>query len=411
MKTLLQINTNVGWNSTGRISEEIGKYAIERGWLSTIAYGRKMDGKPASASRLIRVGKDTDIILHGIGTRLFDRHGLFSKRATKDLIKRIEEIRPDIIQLHNIHGYYLNYQELFAYFARTGIPVVWTLHDCWPFTGHCAYFDIADCRKWINGCNHCQLKRMYPASFLCDNSEINYELKKQAFTSLENLHIVTVSKWLNEVVKNSFLDRFPSYVIYNGIDISSYSQSKIKKEPIVLGVASKWDARKGLDTFVDLRKKLPKKYRIVLIGLSPGQIRNLPKGIEGIPRINEQNVLNTWYHRALVFVNPSLCENLPTTNMEAQACGTPVVAFDCGGMRETITDKTGILVKENHIDGLVEAIMEIDSNKSIYCGEDCIEHIENKFNKKKNFISYIDLYDSILAARDVKIPNIGYQPH
>lgn len=406
MKTLLQINTNVGWNSTGRIAEDIGKMAIERGWLSTIAYGRNMNGIPASSSQLVRIGNNRDIILHGLSTRIFDKHGLSSKNATLNLIKRIEEIRPDIIQLHNIHGYYLNYPELFAYLARTGIPVVWTLHDCWPFTGHCAYFDMADCRKWLNGCNRCPLSRMYPGSFLMDNSSKNYRLKKEVFTSLDNLHIVTVSKWLKEVVERSFLEKYNTYVIYNGIDPVELPKRKIKKEKLILGAASKWDPRKGLDTFIALRKMLSPDYRMVLIGLSSSQCRSLPGDIEGIGRINERNALNDWYRRAAVFVNPSLSETLSITNIEAQACGTPVVAYDSGGMRETISRKTGLLVHPGDVSGIADAVRRIVNSPAEFTPDNCRSHVEAKFNKTNNFRSYIDLYDSIYEARNVKIPSL-----
>lgn len=406
MKTLLQINTNVGWNSTGRIAEEIGRAAIERGWLSTIAYGRNMDGAPSSASKLIKVGTKSDAIMHGIHTRLTDRHGLSSKKATTDLIKRIEEVSPDIIQLHNIHGYYLNYPLLFSYLSRTGIPVVWTLHDCWPFTGHCAYFDMADCRKWLNGCSKCPLTSMYPASLCIDNSEKNYQLKKQCFTSLDNVHIVAVSKWLKKVVEKSFLEKFPVDVIYNGIDLPDIQSNKVKREPLVLGAASKWDPRKGLDTFIALREKLPNEIRMVLIGLSASQIRSLPANIEGVARINERNALNDWYRRAAVFINPSLSETLSITNLEAQACGTPVITFNSGGMRETITPQTGVLVKPGDIDGLAKAVNRIISKDLILNPTDCYRHIEENFNKANNFRTYIDLYESILSSHAVKIPEL-----
>lgn len=403
MKTLLQINTNVGWNSTGRIAEDIGKLAIEHGWLSTIAYGRNMNGTPASTSQLVRVGSNKDIILHGIATRLFDRHGLHSRKATINLIKRIDEINPDIIHLQNIHGYYLNYQELFAYFARSGKPLVWTLHDCWPFTGHCAYFDIANCSKWINGCSHCPLKTTYPASFACDNSFANYLAKKEAFTSVDNLYIVTVSQWLKDIVDQSFLGKYPSFVVHNGVDIPTNPGGRVRRERLVLGAASKWDRRKGLDSFIKLRKALPPEFRIVLIGLSSKQIRSLPHGIEGLPRINDRSAFYDWYRRAAVFVNPSLSENLSTTNLESQACGTPVVAFNIGGTRETIGQNTGMVVEPGDIDAMSEAILKITASPKVFSADACRQFIQANFNKAKNYSTYIDIYESILTSRNINI--------
>ena len=403
MKTLLQINTNVGWNSTGRIAEAIGRAAIDRGWDSYIAYGRNINGAPSSASHLVRVGNDSDILYHGFITRMFDSHGLASKNATRNLIKRIEEINPDLIQLHNIHGYYLNFQELFSYLSRTGLPVVWTLHDCWPFTGHCAYFDMADCRKWQNECSKCPLRSMYPGSILVDNSRQNFKLKKAAFTSVDNLHIVAVSQWLKNVVQTSFLDKYPSYVIYNGIELPKESPKMVRKEKLVLGAASKWDRRKGLDVFLKLRTKLSADYRMVLVGLSASQIRSLPNSIEGLPRINERGTLNDWYRRASVFVNPSMSETLSITNLEAQACGTPVVSFNSGGMSETISANSGLLVPPGDVNSLAKAVRTVVENPKRFKPSYCLANINERFNFFDNFRTYIDLYDSILEAQSIKI--------
>lgn len=406
MKSLLQINTNVGWNSTGRIAEDIGRCAISRGWLSTIAYGRNVNGSPSSASNLVRIGNDCDILMHGVATRLFDSHGRASSKATRNLIKRIEEISPDIIHLHNIHGYYLNYQELFAYLGRAKVPVVWTLHDCWAFTGHCAYFEMADCQRWIDGCHDCPLKNIYPGSVLCDRSSSNYTLKKEVFTSLDNLHIVTVSSWLKKMVDRSFLNRYPNYVIYNGIDVPDNGHKPTAREKLVLGAASKWDVNKGIEYFVELRKRLPLDYRMVLIGLSASQIRSLPSGIEGLRRINERRVLNDWFSRASVFVNPSQSETLSVANLEAQACGTPVVSFNRGGMSETITPKTGILVEAGDIYRLALAVRSVVERPSSFVPEDCRAHVGREFSKHINYNRYVDLYESIYAARNAVIPDL-----
>ncbi len=407
MKTLLQINTNVGWNSTGRIAEELGRRAIDAGWRSYIAYGRRVNGTPQSASQLVRVGTAADIMLHGLDTRIFDRHGLASKGATLKFIKQIDEIHPDVVHLHNVHGYYLNYPVLFAYLARTDVPVVWTFHDCWPFTGHCAYFDMAGCNRWQTGCHHCPLKPHYPGSLFADRSRANYLLKRDTFTMLRNLHIVTVSEWLSEVMSHSFLKDYPRYVIHNGVEIPDIRPHK-EPRPIVLGAASKWDMRKGLNAFVDIRSRLPRDYRMVLIGLSPTQISKLPAGIEGLPRIGEREELRSWYARASVFVNPSLSENLPITNLEAQAVGTPVVAFDSGGMRETVSPRSGIMVACGDMDALAGAVRRVVEHPEIYSYRECRDHISRNFNRQINYRSYIDLYESVVSGNDtaIKIPGI-----
>ncbi len=406
MKTLLQINTNVGWNSTGRIAEDLGRLAIDAGWESYIAYGRDMNGKPQSASRLIKVGGCADVAVHGLATRIFDRHGLASASATKDLIKRIDEINPDVVHLHNVHGYYLNYEILFSYLSRTGLPVVWTLHDCWPLTGHCAYFDMADCRKWLTCCRNCPLKKEYPASLMFDHSVKNHEDKRRAFTSLENLHIVAVSDWLGRVVRKSFLGRYPVYVIHNGVDLPKLHMKDKPGQKIVLGVASKWDSRKGLSDFVELRKKLPTDCRMVLVGLSPKQIRSLPAGIEGHLREDEREGLYKWYRRAAVFVNPSMSETLSLTNLEAQACGTPVVAYTSGGMGETVAESTGRLVERGNVDALARAVMEIMASPDEFPAERCRRNIRENFNRADKYRAYLQLYDSLAGAAEIKIPDL-----
>jgi len=251
MRTLLQINSVVNSGSTGRIAEEIGQTAISQGWESYIAYGRN---KRLSQSQLIKIGTDWDIKMHGLQTRLFDRHGLGSKSATQIFIKQIEAIKPDIIHLHNIHGYYLNIEVLFNFLASTQIPVLWTLHDCWPFTGHCVYFDFVGCKKWLTQCNNCPQTRTYPASFFLDRSTQNFNLKKELFTGVHNLTLVPVSQWLANLLRQSFLKNLPIQVINNGIDIETFKpvpsnnlrfKFKLQSKFIIIGVANIWSERKG----------------------------------------------------------------------------------------------------------------------------------------------------------------------
>ena len=291
MKTLLQINSVVNSGSTGRIAEEIGQTAIAAGWESYIAYGR--NNRP-SKSELIKIGNDQDIILHGLQTRLFDRHGLGSKSATQDLVERIEKIKPDIIHLHNIHGYYINIEILFKYLQGTNIPVVWTFHDCWPITGHCSYFTFVECEKWKTQCFSCPQKTDYPASWLIDRSEKNFKLKKKLFTSLPNVTLVPVSNWLSGILEESFMQNFPLKVIHNGIDTEVFRPSAgetvfhkkhcLENKFILLGVASVWSPRKGLKDFIALSKLLDNDFQIVSVWLTRKQIEQLPDSILGIER-------------------------------------------------------------------------------------------------------------------------------
>ncbi|WP_289766186.1 glycosyltransferase [Bacteroides acidifaciens] len=396
MPTLLQINVTANWGSTGKIAEDIGKLAIEAGWDSWIAYGR---GNPTSQSNLIRIGNDWDMRIHGLQSRLFDNHGLASKKVTEDFIHRIKEINPDIIHLHNIHGYYLNYQILFRYLKEYDVPIIWTLHDCWPFTGHCAYYDFAKCSRWQTECHDCPQLKSYPASLWRDRSTKNFFTKKDSFLGCRNLTFVPVSDWLNGELKKSFLSGYPAVTIHNGIDLSVFTPAETVKEDstqkIILGVASVWDKRKGLEEFVRLRKLLPENYHITLVGLSNDQISTLPDGITGIRRTENVRQLADLYSMADVFVNPTLEDNFPTTNLEALACGTPVITYRTGGSPEAIDDTTGFIVDYQDVEALARQIVTVCETNAISANV-CRKRAENFYNKKIVFQQYISLYNHLL---------------
>lgn len=395
---LLQINVTANWGSTGKIAEDIGNLAISAGWESWIAYGR---GNPKSNSNLIRIGNDWDMRLHAIESRLFDNHGLASRRTTKKFIEKIEEISPDIIHLHNIHGYYLNYPLLFEFLKKWGGPVIWTLHDCWPFTGHCAYYDYAKCDRWLKGCHDCPQLKSYPASILTDRSRKNYSDKKKSFLNHPNITFVPVSDWLRVELSKSFLHDYPAITIHNGIDTDIFHPVEQKKTDsdkyVILGVASVWDKRKGLEEFVRLRTKLSEDYLIILVGLSNDQISTLPDGITGIRRTENVEQLVALYNMADVFVNPTLEDNFPTTNLEALACGTPVITYKTGGSPEAIDKTTGFVVDYQNIDALADKIVEV-CTQSPFSSSSCRQRVLNLYNKNEVFKQYIQLYNQLLPC-------------
>lgn len=343
MKVLL-INSVCGIRSTGRICTEIAAELEAQGHEVKIAYGREQ--VPEKVKKYaVRIGTDWDVRAHGVLSRVFDAHGLGSKRATSAFLKWAEDYHPDLLWLHNIHGYYINYEMLFAWIKKhPEMKVRWTLHDCWAFTGHCAYFTMAKCDQWKDHCTACVQKKRYPASLLLDRCRRNYDRKKAAFTGVEHLTLITPSQWLADLVKQSFLKEYPVEVRYNKIDTSVFKptpsdfrkQYGLEGKKIVLGVASVWDERKGLDDFIELAKLLDDSYTIVLVGLSEKQLRNLPNGIIGIRRTNSTKELAAIYTAADVFVNPTYEDNYPTTNLEAQACGTPVITYRTGGSLESV---------------------------------------------------------------------------
>lgn len=393
---MLQINTTVNTGSTGRIAEGIGKVMIAQGYESYIAYGR---GTRPSASQLIKIGTQQDICAHGLKSLLLDRHGFGSKKATQALVQQIQAIQPDVIGLHNLHGYYVNVKVLFQALERWKIPVVWTLFDCWAFTGHCTYYDNVNCQKWQSECHACPKTRYYPQSLGLDQSRKSYRDKKYLFHLPENLHLVVHSKWLERQVAQSFLRDLPIHHIYNGTDLSVFKPSapKQKTPKVVLGVANIWNERKGLKDMIALSQQLPKGFQVVCIGLSKKQIRSLPANMIGIQRTDNVQELAEWYSKATVFVNPTYQDNFPTTNIEALACGTPVVTYNTGGSPEAINDNTGRVVEQGSINGLVAAIEELASKDQQALSKTCLQRAEQHFNQENRYKEYVELYESLVA--------------
>ena len=393
---ILMINSVCGIGSTGRICTDLADLLEKQGHEVKIAYGR--GNVPEKYERYaVRIGTDADVRLHGVKTRLLDRHGFGSRAATVKFIEWVESYSPDVIHLHNVHGYYVNIEVLFKYLRRCEKKIIWTLHDCWTFTGHCSYFDYVGCEKWKTECFACPQVKEYPKSFLIDSSKTNFADKKELFTNIPNMMLVTPSVWLKNVVGSSFLGEYPIQVIPNGIDISVFNptesdfreKNQLTDKKIILGVANIWDRRKGLDTFAELSKKLDEKYKIVLVGLSKKQIKALPQNILGIERTDSVKQLCEIYTAADVFVNPTMEDNYPTVNMEAIACGTPVVTFRTGGSPEMLDPLTGVVVERNDIDSLENEIKRI-TNESVFDKNNCVQR-SAEFDKNKCFGKYVEL--------------------
>ena len=318
-------------------------------------------------------------------------------------MKKIDEFKPDIIHLHNLHDSYINLSMLFSYIKKHNVPAVWTLHDCWSFTGQCPHFTIVKCDKWKVGCHNCPQYKEYPAS-LYDNTKKMWQLKKKWFTGVKNMTIVTPSEWLAGLARESYLKQYPIEVINNGIDLNAFkpTHSNFREQYgipgdkyIVLGVSFGWGYRKGLDCFVEMAEKLGERYQIVLVGTDNEIDKNLPQSIISIHRTQNQKELAEIYSAADVFAMPTREENYPTVNMEAIACGTPVVTFRTGGSPEMLDDKTGIVVEANNIEATEKAIKDICEKKR--CNdEDYIVAYSKKFNMQKKFTDYIELYATVL---------------
>lgn len=394
MSRILFINS-VCNGSTGTICKNLYKAAVEAGHECCIAYGR---GEAPRGFNTIKIGNKLDFYLHVLKARLFDASGFGSKRATKEFIKNIDEFKPDIIHLHNIHGYYVNVEILFKYLKEhPEIKKVWTLHDCWTFTGHCVHYTYVKCDKWKYSCNDkCPNKNDYPKA-LFSRIKSNFNKKKQIFNGVKNMVLVTPSKWLKAEVEKSFLKKYHIEVINNGVDTNIFKSVKstikrvygIENKKIILGVASVWDKRKGLDLFIDLSRQLDNDYQIVLIGLNKKQIKKLPSKIIGISRTESAEELAKWYSVAHVYFNASIEETFGMTTVEAISCGTPVIAFNKTALPE-IVDKNGILIKENDLGELKNIISKIASGKIT------INVRKNNIVNMEFFVlNYLQLYEGV----------------
>lgn len=365
MRVLL-INEVFGTTSTGKICAQIAEQLEAEGNEVKVAYGRWAN-VPEKYQRFAHyIGSDIEVKFHGIQTRLFDTHGFGSKHATKVFLGWAEQYKPDLLWLHNIHGYYINVEMLFGWIKQhPEMQVKWTLHDCWAFTGHCTYFTVAKCNQWKEECRHCSQLRRYPACIGLSSVRKNFERKRRAFTGVKNLTLITPSNWLADLTRQSFLKGYPVEVHYNTIDTNIFKPTLsdfrkrygLEDKIIVLGVANVWEERKGLGDFYKLAKMLDDSYVIVLVGLSKKQMKRLPANIVGITRTNNPKELAEIYTAADVFFNPTYEDNYPTVNLEAQACGTPVITYDTGGAKETAyTENPCFIVVEAEITNAYEAI-------------------------------------------------------
>jgi putative colanic acid biosynthesis glycosyltransferase len=398
---ILQINIGCGVGSTGRIATDIHSLLISQGHSSTVAFGRYT---AKNCEQNIRIGSSIGIYMHIARTRFFDSHGFGSATATKALITKIRKLDPDLIHLHNLHGYYLHIGLLFEYLKQADKPVIWTMHDCWPFTGHCSYFDLIGCNRWKSECYDCPQKREYPKSIFLDRSKRNYQQKKRLFTGVRDLIIATPSRWLGKLVKESFLQAYPVKLINNGIDLNVFkpmhsdfrSHYNLSDQFMLLGVAFPWCERKGYQYFIDLAKQLRPDEKLVLVGVTKEQIKRLPTGIIGITKTDNAAELAEIYSAADLFVNPTLQETMGMVNVEALACGTPVVTFNSGGCPECLTDGCGLVVDRGDLPGLVAAIATVRKNGKEFYTEQCQTWAKKRFNKDARFAEYLELYKNCL---------------
>lgn len=399
MKKIIQINVAQNCGSTGRIAEQIGTCAIKYGWEAHIAHGSRYVN-PTQLNSFQISSKLEEYIHYGVFSTLLGRAGHGSIIGTNRFVEYLKEIKPDIVHLHNIHGHFVNYEILLSYLAEQDIPTVWTLHDCWPLTGHCAYFDSVDCQKWKTRCHDCELRKEFPKSLFFDTSSSEHANKTKLINDIPNLTFVPVSHWLGGIVRDSMIGKGRRIeVIHNGIDLGVFrpvgNKSREGGKFKILGVADGYDVRKGLNEFNKLVDILGKDYEITMVGLQRNELEKVSSQIIGMERTSNVEELVKLYNEADVYLNPTYSDNFPTTNIEALACGTPVITYKTGGSPEAVNSKTGIVIDQGDIQGLALAIRKMKENP--LSSLDCRNRAEQLYDKDTCFEKYIDLYNKVLA--------------
>lgn len=404
MPKILQINVTLNWGSTGKIAEECNHAARSLGWDTYFAFGRYSN--PAQSKSIAGPSHRLNIYEHYLENKILDNEGLASRRATKLLIEKIKKIQPDIIHLHNIHDHWLNYKILFKYLNQTKIQIVWTFHDFWAITGHCAHFVIQNCNRFQTECYNCPMTK---GKFLpiLKRTKRNFNLKKKLFTTNKNLTIVTVSDWVSENVRHSFLKDKPIVVIPNGVNTMIFKPTppnilknqiikKLNDKFIIMAVSSQWKSgTKGLEDYKAMSNMLSDDEIIVLVGVPEEISRTFPNNIIGIRRTNDQYELAALYTLADVICSFSSAETFGLSIIEGYACGTPAVVYNNTAPPSLISPKTGYVVPNNDYESAYKAIQKIKAKGSSVYSHDCISLVKEKYDKYNCFNKYIELYESL----------------
>lgn len=411
---ILQINSHYNQGGAARIAACIHGQLLKEGQKSYVAYGRgkKIQEAEAAAQNLYCFDRPWEVYFSALVSRVIGINGWSNRAATRRLIAYMEKIRPDIVHLHALHGYYLNFPMLFGYLNEKQIPCVWTFHDCHAFTGNCGYY--FDCEKWKTGCGSCPHIHNYPASHFFDFTHYMWKRKQKMFTEGDRKVIVTPSRWLTKEAEKSFFGRYPCVTISNGIDVKNtfFPRDKAacrkkygyeEKERLVLGIAVGYgDPRKGAKYIIQLARDLEGEAKVILIGWEKKNDTLLEgtKNIIPLPATDDLEMLAEYYSMADVFVLPSLAENYATVTLESMACGTPVVGFAVGGIPEQLAEGRGIAVRAGDQRAFTRAVKRALSPESrLLCGKALAAVMEKENSTEKMTEAYIELYKGLLQKK------------
>jgi len=396
MPKLLIISSSFQRGGAGKVARSIAEAAAEDGWNVLCAHSSRFASSLPEGVKGYRIGSKSSEYLHAALSFVLDNHGYWSRQATDSLIAGIERFKPDVINLHNVHGYYLNVESLFDYFRKCGVPVVWTLHDSWPVTGSCASPEAADCDRWKSGCGRCPKPGSYPRS-LFDRSAENLKKKRTVFKNIPALEIVTMSQRMAGQLTFSCLGDYPVHIIPNGVDTGIFHPADAYTPRSVLAVASQWTGDKGYRDMIRLRKLLPSGFQIKMIGVTPFQSRELARlGITGIERTDSPQKLAEYYSKAEVFVTPTHADNFPTVLLEALACGTPCVCYDTGSISEIITPDCGRVCLRADIKSLSDGIISVCTAGKRAYSPACRRRAESLYSSAITKARYLTLFKHLL---------------
>jgi putative colanic acid biosynthesis glycosyltransferase len=404
MKKIFQINIEVNSGSTGRIAEQIGIVAINNGFESYITYAR---GYNPSLSKTIKIGNKVSLLSHLLKTRIFGEHLNGSYFATKSLIRKIKALNPDIIHLHQLHGYFLNVPLLFKFLKKYNKPVVWTLHDCWAFTGHCSYFTVAKCDKWLKQCSNCPQLKKYPKSLFFDKSYSEYNSKKQLFNEIKHLTLVGVSNWVAELAKLSFLKNKVILSIPNGVNTKVFTHKQnqveildkyglVSKNRYIIAAGTTWIKTKGLEDYKALSEILPDDVKLILVGINDELAKLMPSSIYCIPRTESQEELANLYSASEILLCLSYQESFGMTPIEAMSCGTPMIVYNNTALTELVDVKTGRIVNTGDVNAVKNAIVEmLEIGKNSFSSA-CLNKAHSKYGIETTYLKYIELYQTLV---------------
>lgn len=393
---ILQINAVYGHGSTGVIVRDIEQMCESSGIECYVA---SPDPKVNDAKRGFLIGNAFDHKLHAVLSRINGKQAYFSRWATRRLLKFIDKIEPDVVHLHNLHSNYIHLNMLLQYLAKKDIQTIVTLHDCWFYTGGCFHYKATACMRWLEGCGHCPKKRQDTPAYLWDCSASILADRKKYLLAIPRLTVTGVSEWISNEAKRTFFADTPVVTIRNGVDLDVFkptpsdfrSRLELQDKYIILGPASKWLQPLNKSVLTYFSEHMQPDEVLLLFGATDCPLP-MPENVRLYGYTRNREELAALYTCADVFVNTTREDSLSLINVEAQACGTPVVTFDATGPRETVDQVHGFRVSVGDANGLIKIIQSIRLSNNNGIIAKCRKFVSDYFEVNANYQKYIDLY-------------------